>query len=588
MSEWSVQLYKPLYGVATGALATTLERLRQTQMADDAYTKEYVYAISIHNEINLHATDSGQESIGNHVFIFPVAPSEMSVQRTFRQSVTATLGGIVAEEAGLAFKDITVGGSFGLQAKNGWDSSFTTLQEDYSIVQTGPYSGPHWTNRMLRNFFDEYGKAKASDYGATTYMVWHNFKDDEHYRVVPQTVSLNRTVGSRGQYPFRIVFRAIADDDACTLIPSSTSLLSAAIGAVTGAIGAMSDALEVVASTVQTMSNALGEVRNVVATVDSVLDDITRIVSALSDFLESGKRTVEMGSAFISSTTALLEEVADFIELAPTLSPDIKATYRDSLDALYSTTITLLGLENDDYDTTAAGFADNETSAGTSSNNYSTARSFTPVENATEHSLSATDTLQSLALQHLGDGALWYELAALNGLVAPYISVTGGPSVLKVGDTILLPAPRRSTRSLGSGHNAAALFGSDIRVVETPLSVAGRAQVDIELDSQLTDLKLIEGTDNLAQAVQLRIWTAMGTYVFDGSYGLPQAIGLGQTQGVATSLKLAVRAAMKADSRIVKISALTVIVSDDAVDIDANLIPIGYTGGVVSISAAVV
>ena len=53
------------------------------------------------------------------------------------------------------------------------------------------------------------------------------------------------------------------------------------------------------------------------------------------------------------------------------------------------------------------------------------------------------DTLQAVAMRELGDGKRWFELAAINGLVPPYITddaTLSGGGVLLSGALVLVPA----------------------------------------------------------------------------------------------------------------------------------------------------
>lgn len=605
MAEFSTRLYKPGFGVAVGALAALIERQqRRRTMNDDRFTREYVYAISVHNP--LFSTAPGAEPLGSRAFVFPVGPKEVSVRRVFRQSVTTTIGGVVAEESGQAYRDIEISGSFGLQPKYGYDGSLLSKEDEFSPIPTGPFSGPMWTLRMLHHFFDAYAKLKSNpEVSADCYMVWHNFKDDEHYRVVPQQVTLNRTVATRGQYPFRITFRAIADDDPVALPPLGPTGLLGAISKVKGAISKINNAMQIAAASVQTASNLLGEVRGFVATIDSIVDKLTTIVSAIDDYMEGLGRTAEMGAAFMQSVAALLDEALDVMEAADNLPASVTQTYREAADALDNARQAVKSFRDEERGESVDEYKRNSASgeyarattgdAGTlgsdaaveASGGRSTARSFGDYAGTRRYVVGAADSLGSIAAAQLGDGSAWYELAVLNGLSAPYISPVGGPGVLRPGDVLLIPTAVATPRTgLSGGDTADDLLGVDMRLRETALSRPGRAQVDIQIDSTGRDVRTIGGTDNLAQALQLRTWTGAGTYPFDPRYGMPQVIGMGNDAQVYTLLTMAVRTTLKADSRVQQMKDFDATVEDDVVSFSANILPIGYDS-VVSVSASV-
>jgi hypothetical protein len=595
--ERNTRLWRPAGGIATGALAAAAEKVRQRVNADREYVREYAYALSIvspRSPVPAPGTDPG----GIRTFVFPVGPTELTIRRIFRQSVVATIGGSVCEEQGLAFKDIEIAGSFGLAAKFGYDSTslnaLDTRNAGAPTQLTGPVSGPKWTHRMLRHFFDQYAVAKAGPSSADVYMVFHNFKDAEHLRVVPQSVVLNRTAASRGQYPFRLTLRAVGEDTSLTYVPAVAGNLARAIRAIRSAAATVNRAIQVAASALKAASATLGIVRSVAATVDSVIDNVARVVSAGQELLDGASQTAKFGASFISSTSSLLEEVIGLLETAENIPADVTQTYRamlDSMDQVLAsrkwrdpkpqTTPTDQANENQrsapaGYDPTSGSVTESGSEAAiTAAGGRTTQRKFSGATSVSRTLVRGGDTLSSIAARELGDGAAWYELAIYNNLRPPYLSPVGGPGVLRPGDTILVPSAQANAPRASLGDDLRALYGEDIALTETYDSAPGRPVVDIETNSSRTDIATVSGTDNLSQGLQLRLWTEAGSYPFDYAYGLQPVVGFGGSTEAFDMLRVAIRATVLRDTRVQAVSGLIESLVDDRLTFDLNVTPRG-------------
>jgi len=91
------------------------------------------------------------------------------------------------------------------------------------------------------------------------------------------------------------------------------------------------------------------------------------------------------------------------------------------------------------------------------------------------------------------------------------------------------------------------------------------------------DLASIGGIDNLVQAVQLRLWTMRGSMPHYPGYGMPVAVGFGNTAANLTALKIGLKATIAQDSRIAAVLAIRASTAGDILDIDADVLPVGST-----------
>jgi len=583
------------------------EESRQERLDDGWYQLEKPYALQL---------VSPEEDA---VFVFPLGPQAVTTSRVMRQAVTPTMGGLIAEEQGLLWKTITVKANFGLSPRAGSDTSKFGPYAPHN--PTDKLSGPMWTMRLLRNFIERYGELKADPTkGAATYLVWHDFRTEEHYVVVPEVVDLERSIATRLMYPFTLKFKSIGDADAIDEPGESASNF---LSKVKDVIAAIAKGLAIVQGALQEVSGFLGEVRYFAATIDSLIDDVTRIVSAAQDVINGGARTAAFGASFIASITALLDEVLETLEAAADVPYDVTAQYRNMVDGLDAMAAQLAAFGRS-YDEDAAvdsaasaglsktSTTDAQTAAdgGSPSSSADMANANVPVSTKTLQNAGAlpatraysnypgvvsyviqrTDTLPSIAAKFLRDGAKWYDIALMNGLKSPYISKTGAPGTVAPGDTIAVPSLKAvkasAVSSAAAGTTQAELLGRDFRLYETNGSRPGRASVDITLDRRtMRDAALIEGVPNLVQATQMRTWTLRGSMPTSPTYGLPRMVGFGNRDSNVTALKTALRGTLRQDSRVDRVLRMQATIDSDTVEFDVDVLPVGSTSAT-SVSTA--
>jgi hypothetical protein len=551
---------------------------------------------------------------GQQFLIFPLGPENYKVSRVFRQSVTPTLGGLVAEERGMLWRQISISGTFGFAPKSSVD---TSLGPDPTLVVlgVGVLSGPAWTRRLMRNFFDKYGELKADPQTANqTELIWHDTRTGDSWVVVPENVDIDRTVARRGQYPYSLQLKAIGKAQLQFPIPPLSAGLNA-LGKIGKAIAAVSKALALVNSAIQEASAILGEVRFFIAQIDSIIDKLTVIATSAQAFVDGVTRTISVGAAFISSTTALLQATLNTMETIADLPDTVRQTYQMALDGLdqMAAQISAFGETYQDaadpIATSEAGVARESTetlaaaaAAGpqrsaalqaqartratdedlNASGALATGRTFASYSGFSSYTITSTDTLTSIAAVFLGDGALWYDIALVNGLQPPYISQSGAPGTVKVGDTISIPqVAANGTNAIVSGQGSEPgenLLGTDVALRDSAYSAPGRPSVDIAIDrGTFSDVRTVSGFANLAQALQLRIWTERGSMPLSPGYGIPRVIGVKQTGAFLALLRIAYEQTVRQDSRVQNIGAVRFEVVDDLIEVDLDVISRGST-----------
>ena len=176
------------------------------------------------------------------------------------------------------------------------------------------------------------------------------------------------------------------------------------------------------------------------------------------------------------------------------------------------------------------------------------------------------DSLQRIALREMGSAALWYDIAAINKLVPPYLvddQTLVAPGVLLAGEaTLRVPSTAPQASGVVSSQS---VFGSDCALTNGRLQAGPNG-----------DFLIVSGEDNLKQALRIRLGTHPADLVYHPTYGCKAytLLGKGGTP-VADQLAAAfVAAAINADPRILRAESTKASTIGDALVATAIAIPI--------------
>ena len=433
--------WKPLGGLATGAVARLTEDLRQQVWDDTVYTEEHYYGLSLRAPSGV-GTTFGLQPGGAATFIFPVGPQTVRKSIEYRQAVNMTLGGIVTEERGIAWIDYTIEGNFGLGPKYGYDTTVNPAMTDDSLTPpwAAPVSGPLWTRKMFANILERYAAMKARpDENQQTVLVFHDFKNNDHFIVVPTKVELNRTVQSRMMYPFTLQLRAIARTEPTTVAKPPLTLVGLMNGLVNAARVART-AVNLATSAMDTLTNGISKIRYAAAVVDTIIDEAARTIAALNTFIDETNRLSDLSNTFAASARAVVEATMLESRTDPYFPEEQREAFQTLID-VYD----MIGAQPE-FQETATGeeradqFNDNQRSAETPTGEASTPGSEAAIAasggGATKRQVVRTfgwypyliaegDTLESIAVREVGNAGAWYQIAIRNALRAPYITRAG-------------------------------------------------------------------------------------------------------------------------------------------------------------------
>ena len=597
------------------------ETVRRAITQDSWYVDEGTYVLEIQAR-GLAAFELGLPKV---FIVFPLGPEAYTVNRQMRASITPVLGGLVAEERGLLWRDCMVRGTFGISPRGTIDTSiFPDAPPGGSpLLSAKGLSGPGWTRRFVKNYIEKYGELKQNpDTAADVTMIWHDMKTDEHWVIVPESFEIDRNIQRRHHYPYSFRFKAIADASAIPLPKAKANVFSK----IKDVLHAVNKAGQLAVAAVQQGSEIVGEVSYYVAAIDSIMDKVGDVTDAANDFVNSVDHlTMQIARTFVTGTIDEMQSALDLMETIEELPMSVRANFQmacDGLDgiaaqrAAFGTTYdqrtkaiassesgakrtastTLDDAAEGDvpnttalFDTTVVRKSDQDLiDAGV----FDEGRTFEKYTGFVPYTVKATDSLPSIAATQMGDGALWYDIAIVNDLKYPYISVTGAPETVAPGATISIPV-------IGGGSTAAVvgaeqgtepgldLLGTDLALEEIPSSQPGRPAVTLAIDKRTyKDIQLISGVPNLEQAIQLRLWTQQGSMPLIPDYGLSRVIGVNATGAELQLLLLSLKSALLQDSRIQQVTAIRAEVDQDVVTFDIDVVPIGESTAQ-SVSASV-
>ena len=195
------------------------------------------------------------------------------------------------------------------------------------------------------------------------------------------------------------------------------------------------------------------------------------------------------------------------------------------------------------------------------------------------YTVVAGDTILGIAQREMGDGNLWPDIAALNNLVAPYITPLGLPGTVRPGASILVPtngaqpgAPPKPAK-LTDAELAAQVLGIDLKIDE-----AGTWLVD---PASGADYLTIAGVPNYIQALGLiRFRTEVGSNLVFPWLGIFAPIGSPNGPQMPEAIALSIRRAALSDSRTADVGNFQANDEGDTVRVEMDVFPRGTSQAV--------
>lgn len=546
---------------------------------DDRYWKENSYAFHLH--------------IGAVTKVFPLVlnPKRISKSHPFSRSLEpAQQGGVIAEENGVLISPLTVSGHTGLKPR---------------AVTPGPplpLSGQAHFLYLQDACFLEYSRLKKDpNTSKPVWMSWHNFKDNEHWVVVPGVVSVERTVDKNFLYQYTITCDLIAEIEQSLEVSEDEGIFAAALDFASNAIRAVAAIEGAVADLTGTITEIEGAISG---TVTDALVDVVEVCGAVNLFLSGQSNFINLPVRALDTLATAIGTLQSACASAESLPIDVAHSFldiedgllrlmsypekfRSDFDAKQKEFLALVAGPTNASDigtatasTQTQGLATSATRPGDSTRVlggvYDSLLSFPRYTGFREVVVLQGDSLAAIAAREMGDARRWIDIALANHLQAPYISAAGLPGTIGAGARVLIPITSSSpstprVRSAGDPEVGAsqleALFGRDFKMVVRPDGL-----YDWQIDpATKTDLRTVAGVKNLEQACTTALNIERGKWVMATNVGVERIVGAPGTVERVVEARSRIIEAVQRDQRIRRVKNATFQLEKDALAFDLEV-----------------
>ena len=647
--------------MSVSPIAFTREMVRRNVNQDENFVKRLLYYFEL--QIPRLALGGGVVPGTSNSFMFPLIlpPESYSMTEPFSVEVIPTQkGGLYVEENGIIQRVIRLRGTTGFKPRMlktygsmgdantppapmhtnpiGIDPKNKSYSRNLPVTMFAEVSGQRHFQYLQDSVFRTYGDLKRDPATAKdTMMFFHNPKDDEHWRVVPNQFTLEKDKSRPTLYYYNIELLAIdkadstADldfDDKNILDNFYNALYMAKLGE------------DLVSGAIDDMTALQQDLGNVLSNLTVLLDGLTNILTSVQDFTSGTERLIQVPYSSIISMTEFMDEAANIASdpNQSTVTVPIEATQmiRRAIDGLEmiganpSTFETSNELEMQDIKDrqelrrSVTAEKQKEVASGTGPTSFleleELGTGLTPGEvvsskgqvsiggelskyrSVRKVTVGKGDTLATLASQYMGDARLWQYIAVANGLKPPYVDDMASTPLHKteaderpfresvgIGSEIVIPSndaspldypllPVLGTRIEEPIENQ--LLGIDA-LLEPVVATTGdsRALYDVAINTELgsNDAKLIEGLDNMTQVIMMRLSTEQGTDLLYKHVGLKRIIGLNFALADLANARYRIREAVGADPRVASVRNLVFEQQDDALQATMDALLRGFT-----------
>lgn len=548
------------------------------------------------------------------LFKFPTPPQSYEVVENAATTIVPTQGGgKFVESHGNIFKEIRISGTVGLRPSVPTTELFpglaaaggpsiskpSTFLPDFLTKDSRGLDPSEVTGfddmMFLRNIFRAYfDLMKLGKTGAlaneTSVMVWMYAKESEAYVVEPISFTTLRDRSNPLSWNYNIQLRSLYKLDLAFTYPKDPLNIFQKVSSVFNALREMTDgisrALTVMANLIDYVANIPSNlITSLAGNFITVLKGIALVRNTAGSFpdviSESTLRSINsVGREIIglfdeingsSSNPAVIFEGNvgkirhSFIQLNKTAKAML------TMDALWKEDKQIQVRDYSRAYLTETGKAPQTAGSPLNPSNIKMPDAAVEVE------INGFDTIRSLALQHLGDEAQWKKLAIMNNLKPPYIAEGGGDGILAPGDTILVPrttvadeetsAVARTTNADASSSALRPIlrsYGRDLLGELGDLAVASNG-----------DLDMVEGVENVIQAVKIKFGTEQGELPTHPTFGAKYPVGTKVTLVTIQEFAINSRRTFKQDPRVEDVRSMNIWVEGDVVYTDSRIKLVG-------------
>ncbi|MDR1904038.1 MAG: hypothetical protein LBQ88_17345 [Treponema sp.] len=531
-------------------------------------------------------------------FTFSVPPESEEITYSQRKSETKTFGGLHVDDYGMDAAKIVLSGS--------------TINRDLKRIYH-PEKQIEWKSGeeeiyLLRDLLKKYktaGNAERKiflyDLSKTRYGRGTNIKN--YWRVFPGDFKIRRSSDRPFAYKYTIEFTAVDIENGCRKQEYGLEYVEKAVKGIQDAAGWIREKLSFIDTFTGWIEKGqiYAESINVILEeIDSNIRDITNIFDTLSNaFLgyadildniignagsilsipkDASQKYMNIGLEFMNAGKRLLKSTENLFDTAMAMF-DKESPYWEDMKAqadLYGMTAEeyhdiwfdlLTDMENEASAVAAASKDNNLPDITPGGTGPETGKPlYIPTYGYEEVTLNSTDTFESLAAQYLGSPGMAVIIAAYNGAASM--------DELNPGDTIkipiLTPPSRSSSNRIYSPPDERDNYGRDIYLNNDGCTAA----------STSGDYQLTGGTDNLNQAILLRLRESVNKSIRLNAYGIRTNIS-DPAAGVAYIIS-SIDLTVNMEPRVSAVENISFAGAGDGLNVTVEYTDINRNGGNVS------
>tara|TARA_R100001244_G_scaffold36778_6_gene33662 strand:- start:3824 stop:5716 length:1893 start_codon:yes stop_codon:yes gene_type:complete len=571
-------------------------------------------AVLAGNNLNLNPANPGSSA----EFFFSVPPKVIEVTEPYASTIIPTQDGSkYVESHGSILKQIRVQGTTGLRPHKGLtDIPLLTTSTSALAAATGladavrsslPTSEATGFDAIvfLKNIFRKYSDLKEAGEGRYVRLVWMNAKDQEYWIVEPTEFGLSQSSDSPLTYQYQMSLTTLSRfdgaptqrTDVLTTIMSHKQLFtrfkesSKTLLRTTSSLIAARGRFEVIgvdlaSDFIGPLFSVLRAVRSVQVSVDRPLhlfsgtsDLLAKFIDAYDHFTDNHTKLVGADPTDPNNIAdlprrSLLRGIVALAHILRSIDPDGQLSAQQRADRAASRyaqerdPLTITGDRSGPSVAASSAFIGNQRLTGAVS----------------VGTVTAYDTIRSLALRYLGDAAQWHSIVLLNDLRSPYVVADKSSTlkhVLKPGDTFVYPVRGGSPQSTNASANPSAQFRESEESYDSPVHHAYGTDIRLKSTSdgltdlavsQLGDVSMVRGTANVVQGVKLKFQTEQGALPAHAYYGAKFPIGKKMTSSSFNSFRINTRRTVLSDNRVKHLNRLEFIAVNDNLLIDADIV----------------
>jgi len=542
-------------------------------------------------------------------YFFNVNPMSITLSEPFTTNITPTQNsGFYVESQGVQIRTLSISGTTGYRP----NIDLLPKNADGQVPLT-PGEETGFVNFVkLRNVFRNYSDLKKDPKAAySTFLVWYNGLTQEAWFCEPVSFEANASANSpfTYSYSFSVVLLKKMSFSAyiTTLNPwtfdKNFLLESMRLGGLALRRENLPEWLAIGAGALNSTLDTINELSSLVNTVNDLAAKAVQGVAgaAIGSFLYTGAEAARKSADLVFNSQSLLINLSSATEDILSGSPDLNLAFEEFGIDMQTLGIRLNRLLSSAVRLAAEESPGIESRLGKNNSRYNTINSGISSSSTSNTAVTSKTIPQGVRdvfawLQQYGVTEDLFEVfKELNNLKFPYFSNIPQPSLAYPGAQVLVPIPAKTTpqniETILLPFNMKKPLYEEILGRDLKLSSVQYDQGHEGFVFDLTDtgdLALVDGSNNIKQAISIKINVPKGDLPMHPSFGRVETVGMRATRNLFFASYLAYNDTMLSDGRIESISNMKMDITGDVLNVSfvANVIgdfpniPVGISTGV--------